>query len=97
MNNRYGVDVKYFQKTVEREMAGIENQTPSDLARVFARLSRTSDPDVMLEPEFANKHLKRIEELEGAIEDMGNRYNECTRGVTGKTCKSCECKYKSNI
>ena len=41
--------------------------------------------------------VKRIEELEGAIEEMGNRYNECTRGVTGKTCKSCECKRKSNI
>ena len=63
---------------------------------------------VRLEPEWAASVIqnyekttaqkqKRIEELEGAIEDMGNRYNECTRGVTGKTCKSCECKHKSNI
>jgi hypothetical protein len=64
MDNRYGVDVKYFEKTVKREMAGLKDQTPSDLARVFARLSRTSDRSVVLEPEFAKKHIDRIEALE---------------------------------
>jgi hypothetical protein len=52
--NRYGVDVAYFRKTINRELnRSLRDFRPSELARVFARLSRTADEKVMHEPEFA--------------------------------------------
>ena len=54
--NRYGVDVSYFRNLINRELnRPLENYTPDELARVFARLSKTADPDVMNEPEFRSK------------------------------------------
>ena len=51
--NRYGVDIGYFRKTINRELNhGLENFKPDELARVLARLSRTADKNVLLEPEF---------------------------------------------
>ena len=60
MTNEYGLDVSYFQRTNARELndKSIRCQTPSDLARVYARLSRTADDSVMLEDEFAGKVIK---------------------------------------
>lgn len=70
MDNRFGLDVQYFEKTVRREMAAIANQTPSDLARVFARLSRASDKNVLLESEFSKPLLDRIQELESLLDKV---------------------------
>jgi hypothetical protein len=54
--NRYGVDVSYFRKTINRELnRPLSDFRPDELARVFARLSKTADPDVMSEPEFRSK------------------------------------------
>lgn len=52
MTNQWGLDVQYFERLIKRELSDIRNQTPSDLARVFARMSRTADKDVMFESEF---------------------------------------------
>lgn len=52
--NRYGLDVAYFRKLINRELnRSLVDFTPDELARVFARASRTADPDVMHEPEFS--------------------------------------------
>jgi hypothetical protein len=54
--NRYGVDVSYFRKTINRELnRPLSDFRPDELARVFARLSKTADPEVMNEPEFRSK------------------------------------------
>ncbi|WP_045861835.1 hypothetical protein [Teredinibacter purpureus] len=58
--NEFGLDVHYFEKTVAREMAAIKHQTPNDLARVFARLSKTADAKVMREPEFTGDHYANL-------------------------------------
>lgn len=51
--NRYGLDVAYFRKTINRELnRDLRNFKPDELARVLARLSRTADKAVMHEPEF---------------------------------------------
>lgn len=51
--NRYGVDVGYFRRTINRELnRPLSDFRPDELARVLARLSRTADPSVMHEPEF---------------------------------------------
>lgn len=51
--NRYGLDIGYFRKTINRELNGsLRNFKPSELARVLARLSKTADSSVMKEPEF---------------------------------------------
>ena len=51
--NRYGLDVAYFRKTINRELnRPLSDFRPDELARVLARLSRTADPSVMHEPEF---------------------------------------------
>ena len=51
--NRYGVDVAYFRRTINRELnRPLTDHTPQELARVLARLSRTAAPEVMHEPEF---------------------------------------------
>lgn len=51
--NRYGLDVDYFRKTINRELnKPLINFRPDELARVFARLSMAADPSVLLEKEF---------------------------------------------
>ena len=51
--NRYGLDVGYFRKTINRELnRNLVDFKPDELARVLARLSRTADSTVMKEPEF---------------------------------------------
>jgi hypothetical protein len=57
--NRYGVDVAYFRKTINRELnRDLSNFKPDELARVFARLSVTADSSVVHEREFQAKALK---------------------------------------
>lgn len=57
--NRYGVDVSYFRKTINRELnRGLSDYKPDELARVLARLSVTADRLVIFESEFqARKEL----------------------------------------
>ena len=51
--NRYGVDVAYFRKTINRELnRPLTDFRPDELARVFARLAKTADASVLKEPEF---------------------------------------------
>ncbi len=51
--NRYGVDIGYFRKTINRELNNsLENFRADELARAFARLSVTADSSVIKEPEF---------------------------------------------
>lgn len=60
--NRYGVDVAYFRKTINRELnRPLVNYKPDELARVLARLSVTADSSVVMEPEFQRQEaLARI-------------------------------------
>ena len=54
--NRYGVDVSYFRNLINRELnRSLRDFRPDELARVFARASRTADPKVMHEDEFRLK------------------------------------------
>ena len=51
--NRYGVDVAYFRKTINRELnRPLTDFRPDELARMFARLSKAADESVLREPEF---------------------------------------------
>ena len=53
MTNEYGLDVDYFERLIKRELSDIRSQTPNDLARVFARMSKTADESVIFfEDEF---------------------------------------------
>tara|TARA_B100000508_G_C11428580_1_gene262144 strand:- start:605 stop:1120 length:516 start_codon:yes stop_codon:yes gene_type:complete len=73
--NRYGLDVSYFRNVINRELnRSLENHKPDELARVFARLSRTADKSVMFEPEFSNKFAieKKIEAIKLALD--GERF-----------------------
>ena len=55
--NRYGLDVAYFRKTINRELnRDLRNFMPNELARVLARLSVTADKQVIHEPEFSEAH-----------------------------------------
>jgi septal ring factor EnvC (AmiA/AmiB activator) len=55
--NRYGLDVAYFRKTINRELnRDLRGFMPSELARVLARLSVTADKQVIHEPEFSEAH-----------------------------------------
>lgn len=65
--NRYGLDVSYFRNAINRELnRPLANHKPDELARVFARLSRTADESVMFEPEFSNKFALE-QKVEGAF------------------------------
>lgn len=51
--NRYGLDMAYFRNLINREMnRPLVDFRPDELARVFARASRTADATVLQEPEF---------------------------------------------
>jgi hypothetical protein len=55
--NRYGVDVGYFRKTINRELnRDLSNFKRDELARVLARLSVTADKQVIHEDEFSEAH-----------------------------------------
>jgi len=52
-SNRYGLDIGYFRKTINRELNhSLKDYMPDELARVLARLSVTADKDVIFENEF---------------------------------------------
>ncbi|MBG4448676.1 hypothetical protein I5F71_03050 [Pseudomonas aeruginosa] len=53
-NNLFGLDVDYFHRWIERELnpQSVGNQKPADLARVFARMAKAADANVLLEAEF---------------------------------------------
>lgn len=54
--NRYGLDVGYFRKTIDRELnRGLTDYKPDELARVLARLSVTADNRVLFEEEFQSR------------------------------------------
>ena len=51
--NRYGLDVSYFRKLINRELnRGLSDFKPDELARVFARMSKAADSEVLKEREF---------------------------------------------
>ena len=53
MKNRYGVDISYFQGRLSELIVKLDNYTPAELARVFARLSIVANEAVILnEDEF---------------------------------------------
>lgn len=54
MENRYGVDTCYFEKKLKSVLRDIANYTPDELARELARLSKTADPEVILEEKEFN-------------------------------------------
>ena len=60
MTNEYGLDVDYFERLIKRELSDIRNQTPSDLARVFARMSVTADSSVIFEEEFQWRRARLV-------------------------------------
>jgi uncharacterized coiled-coil DUF342 family protein len=69
--NRYALDVSYFRNAINRELnRPLDNYKPDELARVFARLSRTADESVMFEPEFSSKFAleKKVEALKDFFE-----------------------------
>lgn len=70
MDNAYGLDADYFIRLCKREFNDdvIGSQTPSDLARAFARASRTADASVMNEPEFTRELSAEVERLRDALE-----------------------------
>ena len=71
--NRYGVDTSYFYNIFERELKNISNHTPAELARVLARMSRTADEKVLLEPEFAKDLIEanKNEYINGVAATIG--------------------------
>ncbi len=58
MNNRYGLDTDYFIRKMERIIRDMENYKPDEFAREMARMSRTADDKVLLEPEFARDNCQ---------------------------------------
>ena len=51
--NRYGLDVSYFRNLINRELnRGLSDFKPDEIARVFARMSKAADSDVLKEREF---------------------------------------------
>lgn len=57
--NRYGVDISYFRRTINRELnRDLSCFRPDELARVLARLSVTADSQVISEEEFQRRILQ---------------------------------------
>tara|TARA_R110000772_G_C13310322_1_gene440475 strand:+ start:49380 stop:49934 length:555 start_codon:yes stop_codon:yes gene_type:complete len=54
MINRYGLDTSYFEDLIKRELSNLENFTPSEFARVCARMAATADSSVLDEEEFSS-------------------------------------------
>jgi chromosome segregation ATPase len=81
-NNQYGLDNDYFERKIAiLHRDGLRNWRPDELARELARMSRTADKSVMLEPEFETQvELAALrEELAGA-----NRSAETLHDVIGR-------------
>ena len=53
MINRYGLDTGYFEDLIKRELSNLENFTPSEFARVCARMAAAADSSVLDEEEFS--------------------------------------------
>lgn len=71
--NRYGLDMAYFRNVINRELnRPLSDYKPDELARVFARLSKTADKSVMFEPEFSSKFA--IEQQIKALENFSEKY-----------------------
>lgn len=69
--NRYGVDMAYFRKTINRELnRPLIDFRPDELARVFARLSVTADSSVIFEDEFQRRKTPEPESADH-IPDAG--------------------------
>lgn len=66
MNNEYGLDVQYFTLWIQRILggAGFSRYKPHELARALARISRAADDKVLLEPEFSQQLIDRLETAE---------------------------------
>jgi len=78
MENRYGVDVTYFEVWNDRifnSESGLTNYKPDELARELARMSRTADSEVLKEPEF-NDRLFNQSELDQRIEQACREQRE---------------------
>lgn len=74
-NNQYGLDNDYFERKIAiLHRDGLRNWRPDELARELARMSRTADKSVMLEPEFETQvELAALrEELAGAKHDIAS-------------------------
>lgn len=81
MKNRYGLDIDYFESKINLIARDIGNYRPDEIAREFARLSKTADENVMKEHEFSDcdklkKEIKRLrlenEQLRSAVADVWN-------------------------
>lgn len=76
--NRYGLDMAYFRNVINRELnRPLSDYKPDELARVFARLSKTADKSVMFEPEFSSKfaikqQIKAVEYCYKNIPDLAD-------------------------
>lgn len=60
------MDSKYFKRKLELVVRDIELYTKEELARELARLAKTADESVLLEPEFVPKsQLKLLNDIHG--------------------------------
>ena len=67
MKNRYSVDTSYFRKLLKRALTNLADYKPDELARELARMSKTADAKVLLEPEFSDEGVRVAYELLGEI------------------------------
>lgn len=80
--NRYGLDMAYFRNVINRELnRPLVDYRPHELARIFARLSRTADSDVMFEPEFQPQQPVQASDRELEAANMEG-YNEACRVIS---------------
>jgi len=92
MENRYGVDVTYFEAWNDRifnSESGLTNYKPDELARELARMSRTADSEVLKEPEF-NDRLFNQSELDQRIAEATE---QACREQREKDCKAVKVAY----
>jgi hypothetical protein len=79
--NRFGLDVSYFRKTIDRELCrDLSNFRPDELARVCARLARTADKDVLKEPEF-NELAEELSRTKAELEEAKRLLNDMAMGA----------------
>ncbi|MCF6459077.1 hypothetical protein [Pseudoalteromonas sp. MMG024] len=78
MANRYGLDASYFTSKLEQLIRDIDNYTPDEFARVMARMSKTADKNVVLEPEFqSNESEAKVTELKQLLKAVyENKYDD---------------------
>lgn len=74
--NRYGLDMAYFRRLINRELnRPLTDFKPDELARVLARASRTADPVVLHEPEFARAGGE-VEPYAWRLEHKSDEYDD---------------------